>query len=102
MTLDVSGWTIADHRHAYANGATVAQVVDATLDLLEHLPAAVLIGRPMAERARAHAARLELMDPDSLPLYGVPFLVKDNVDVRGWPTTAACPGFAYIAERDAT
>ncbi|WP_413738107.1 allophanate hydrolase [Sodalis sp. RH21] len=40
-------------------------------------------------------------DPSSLPLYGIPFAVKDNIDVAGWPTSAACPGFIYQAERDA-
>ncbi|HEY6882013.1 MAG TPA: allophanate hydrolase, partial [Polyangiales bacterium] len=33
-----------------------------------------------------------------LPLFGVPFAVKDNVDVRGMPTTAACPAFSYVPE----
>jgi allophanate hydrolase len=37
-----------------------------------------------------------------LPLYGVPFAVKDNIDVAGWPTTAACPEFAYVPKSDAT
>ena len=34
-------------------------------------------------------------------LYGVPVVVKDNIDVAGMPTTAACPAFAYQAEEDA-
>ncbi len=34
-------------------------------------------------------------DPASLPLYGVPFAIKDNIDLAGVPTTAACPAFAY-------
>lgn len=37
----------------------------------------------------------------SLPLFGVPFAVKDNIDVAGWPTTAACPEFSYVAKEDA-
>ena len=37
-----------------------------------------------------------------LPLFGIPFAVKDNIDVAGMPTTAACPAFAYTSERSAT
>ncbi len=38
---------------------------------------------------------------DDLPLYGIPFAVKDNIDIAGVPTTAACPEFAYTPSRSA-
>ncbi|QRN40184.1 allophanate hydrolase [Pectobacterium carotovorum] len=41
-------------------------------------------------------------NPDALPLFGVPFAVKDNIDVAGLPTSAACPAFTYLADKDAT
>jgi allophanate hydrolase len=49
---------------------------------------------PEAE-ARRVAAALPPFDPARLPLWGLPVAVKDNIDIAGLPTTAACPGFAY-------
>ncbi|WP_193211776.1 allophanate hydrolase [Luteolibacter marinus] len=60
--------------------------------LFIHLPAKDIL----LEMARAVERR-----PKDLPLWGIPFVVKDNIDVGGWPTTAACPEFSYLPERDA-
>lgn len=49
-----------------------------------------------------HLAALERRRPADLPLYGVPFAIKDNIDLAGVPTTAACPAYAYRPERSAT
>ncbi len=63
---------------------------------------------PTPAQLETQLAHLEQLRRDadgslaSLPLFGVPFAVKDNIDVGGWPTSAACPAFTYTAEADAT
>jgi allophanate hydrolase len=47
------------------------------------------------------ARRLERNDLARLPLWGIPFGVKDNIDVAGVQTTAGCPGFGYLPQRSA-
>ncbi|WP_044867975.1 amidase family protein, partial [Enterobacter ludwigii] len=54
------------------------------------------------EELEPYLAALEGVAPDALPLFGVPFAIKDNIDLAGIDTTAACPAFAYRAEQDAT
>ncbi len=51
--------------------------------------------------AQADALDARRGEIDKLPLYGVPFAAKDNLDVAGMVTTAACPGFAYEAKTSA-
>jgi allophanate hydrolase len=50
---------------------------------------------------QARAAALERIGPAGLPLYGVPFAIKDNIDHEGEPTTAGCPEFAYVPSESA-
>jgi allophanate hydrolase len=66
-----------------------------------HADAAIFITLRDEQEALAEARALAGRDR-SLPLYGIPVAVKDNIDVKGMPTTAACPAFAYQAARDAT
>ena len=53
----------------------------------------------VTEKARSIEARRGA--GETLPLYGIPFAVKDNIDVAGTPTTAACPAFAYVPQSTA-
>ena len=48
-----------------------------------------------------YADALESRQPADLPLYGIPFAIKDNIDLAGAPTTAACPDFAYAPQQHA-
>jgi len=64
-------------------------------------PAVFITLRDEAE-ALAEARALEASGKKDLPLYGIPFAVKDNIDVAGLQTTAACPAFAFKPASDAT
>ncbi|KQT53169.1 allophanate hydrolase, partial [Aureimonas sp. Leaf454] len=90
-------------RAAYAAGLSPVDLVAALLPRLDAADPAVFIARMPAEAlldaARELTARAP--EPNSLPLWGLPFAVKDNIDVAGLPTTAACPAFAYEPAADA-
>ncbi len=57
---------------------------------------------PDALRAAARAIDARIAAGEHLPLAGVPYAAKDNIDVAGMETTAACPAFAYRPERSAS
>jgi allophanate hydrolase len=62
---------------------------------------AVWIHIAAEDRTLEHAKALERRNHADLPLYGIPFAVKDNIDVAGMPTTAACPDFSYDPQASA-
>lgn len=89
-------------RAAYAAGAVTPE--DVALEALRRAQDSphpnVWIQLLDPERIRGYARALPATP--SLPLYGVPFAAKDNIDLAGIPTTVACPDFAYIPTQSAT
>jgi allophanate hydrolase len=68
----------------------------------DHNDPAIFISLRDEKDALAEAGNLHPKDAVALPLFGVPVAVKDNIDVVGLRTTAACPAFAYTPSHDAT
>jgi allophanate hydrolase len=98
---------IAALRAAYRSGGldpvAVASAVHASA--LEHMHENIWITLRESGSLRADAAAIAARwpDPDSRPpLFGIPVAIKDNIDVAGLPTTAACADFAYVPSSSAT
>jgi allophanate hydrolase len=82
---------------AYGKGTPARDVIRACLMRIEAIDdAGIFLYRPEQSELLAAAEALPAFDPERYPLWGLPFAVKDNIDVAGWPTSAACPDFARI------
>lgn len=89
-------------QQAYREGdLTPRAVVDHALDRADSDEAYNVWIDRYDKSARARAAELSAADPSNYPLYGVPFAIKDNIDVAGNPTTAGCPAYEYIPDETA-
>lgn len=92
-------FTLSSLARAYADGLRPVEVVT---EAFARLHAAEDPGIMLHCAEAAALAEAGAMDrPDGRPLWGVPFVVKDNIDVAGMPTTAACPDLSYVATTDA-
>lgn len=88
---------------AYDAGLDPVAVVDDVLDRIGHADDdAIWIDVEPAAALRAEAERVAGLPREGHPLWGVPFAVKDNIDVAGRTTTAGLPGLARRAEATAT
>ncbi|MEQ8934683.1 MAG: allophanate hydrolase [Amphiplicatus sp.] len=92
-------------RAAFASGVRAEDVAREALARAEACnDPAVWISRFEDEEVLARARALDALRQEQralMPLFGVPFAVKDNIDVAGIPTTAGCPAYAFQPKEDA-
>jgi allophanate hydrolase len=98
-------FTLAEIRAAYAAGARVGEVVlEAVRRADTYAGPAVWITRLPAEALVARVKTLEALGAAArakMPLFGMPCAIKDNMDLAGYQTTAACPAYAYAPKETA-
>jgi len=101
-SLENISFDIGALHSVYERGTTPAEVMRESLRRIAATndPGIFLHLRSEADLV-AEADALPAFDPVAYPLWGVPFAIKDNIDLAGAPTTAACPDFAYEPDDDA-
>jgi nicotinamidase-related amidase len=98
---------IAQLQASYKKGLSPLEMVNGLFQRIEKydkIDAAVWIKRESRDAVLEQARRLMDQYPDRNarpPLFGVPFTVKDSIDVEGIETTTACPPLAYVASKSA-
>jgi allophanate hydrolase len=96
--------TVAEILDAYRRGAVKPEdiVARSFARIRAHNDPAIFIELREEADVVAEARTLARGGDRTLPLYGIPVAIKDNIDVKGLPTTAACPAYSYRPNRDAT
>jgi len=96
--------TVAEILQAYRSGATTPREIVARTyaRIRAHNDPAIFITLREEAEVCAEAEALARSSDRGRPLFGIPVAVKDNIDVKGLPTTAACPAFLYRPGKDAT
>ncbi|WP_228767053.1 allophanate hydrolase [Thiomicrorhabdus heinhorstiae] len=91
-------------KQAYQNGGlTPRQVVGNLLEkAATYQDYNIFITLLSETQLEPYLHKLDQSDPQSLPLWGVPFVIKDNIDLAGISTTAACKEYSYMPENSAT
>ena len=88
-------------RQAYGKGMTPEELLDEVIRRAgEHEEKNIWITKPSLELVEPYIRRLP-KDRENYPLWGIPFAIKDNIDLAEVPTTAACPEFSYTPRENA-
>ncbi|HSI85858.1 MAG TPA: allophanate hydrolase, partial [Candidatus Methylacidiphilales bacterium] len=104
MDLKELPFTIADLRRLYLERAiTVEEVIQEALRRAgqEELHPHVWIRLLTSEEVAKYVETLDFDRIHEFPLFGIPFAIKDNIDLDGVPTTCACPDFSFTPSRSA-
>lgn len=105
--MSTESLTISALAEAYGSGKATPRAIAETIAAraAQHAESNIWITPPSMDLMEPYLARLEAMDEEgraAAPLWGIPFAVKDNIDLAGVPTTAACPEYAYTPSESAT
>jgi allophanate hydrolase len=94
---------LASLRLAFAEGLSPQDIIEHCFARISQVAdPGIFIALREKDAILADCRKLGPFDPEQKPLWGVPFAVKDNIDVAAMATTVACPEFAYVATESAT
>lgn len=99
LSLAIKSLKQSYEQHTLTPRELVTQLIERVEQLQQQ---AIFITPPSIDWIAPYIEQLEQQSPATLPLYGIPFVVKDNIDVAGLPTTAACPAYSYVPKDHAT
>jgi allophanate hydrolase len=99
-SLDITTLSDGYRRGAFTPADVIAQVLSRIRTEAQHSHH-IWIHCLGQEEIRPYLDALAAVDPADRPLYGIPFAIKDNIDLAGVPTTAACEAYAYVPHESA-
>ena len=101
--MNIENLTIAHLHSQYKNGhLTPSDLIQSLLEKSKQYDHKnIWIRQLTAAEIASYINALDMNNIENQPLWGIPFVIKDNIDLAGIPTTAACEAFSYIPEKNA-